>query len=65
MGLIAGAGVDDAELRRTFNLGLGMVIVVPADAAARAAEILAGSRARVVGRLVPRAGGEASRFVGG
>jgi phosphoribosylformylglycinamidine cyclo-ligase len=65
MGLIAGAGVDDAELRRTFNLGLGMVIVVPADAAARAAEILAGSRARGVGRLVPRAGGEASRFVGG
>ncbi len=65
MGLIAGAGVDAAEMRRTFNLGLGMVIVVPAEAAERAAEALAGARARVVGRLVPRGGGDASRFVGG
>src|SRR5689334_654785 len=65
MKLIAGAGVDDAELRRTFNLGLGMVIVVPAEAAAAAAAALAGSHARVVGRLVPRAGGDASRLAGG
>jgi phosphoribosylformylglycinamidine cyclo-ligase len=63
MRLIAGAGVEPAELRRTFNLGLGMVIVVPADAADGAVELLAGSRARAVGRLVPRAGGEPSRFV--
>jgi phosphoribosylformylglycinamidine cyclo-ligase len=64
MKLIAGAGVGDAELRRTFNLGLGMVIVVPAGAAARAVALLAGSRARVVGRLVPRAGGAPARFAG-
>ena len=61
--LIASAGVGDDELRRTFNMGLGMVIVVPADAAARTVELLRGSRARVVGRLVPRAGGESSRLL--
>ncbi|HTR53884.1 MAG TPA: phosphoribosylformylglycinamidine cyclo-ligase [Kofleriaceae bacterium] len=60
--LIASAGVDGAEMRRTFNMGLGMLIVVPADAAARAVALLAGSQARVVGRLVPRAGGEPSRM---
>jgi phosphoribosylformylglycinamidine cyclo-ligase len=65
MQLIASAGVDAAEMRRTFNLGLGMVIVVPADAADRAVSVLAEARARVVGRLVPRAGGDAARFIGG
>jgi phosphoribosylformylglycinamidine cyclo-ligase len=65
MQLIAGAGVDAAEMRRTFNLGIGMVIVVPAEAAARAVAVLAESRARVVGRLAPRAGGDAARFVEG
>ncbi|HEY5944427.1 MAG TPA: phosphoribosylformylglycinamidine cyclo-ligase, partial [Kofleriaceae bacterium] len=62
--LIASAGIADDEMRRTFNMGLGMIIVVPADAAARTVELLAGSRARVVGKLVPRAGGEPSRLVG-
>jgi hypothetical protein len=33
-----------------------MLIVVPADAALRTVELLADSRARVVGRLVPRSG---------
>ncbi len=61
--LIASAGVGDVELQRTFNMGLGMVIVVPAAAAERTVALLAGSRARVVGRLVPRAGGESSRLV--
>jgi phosphoribosylformylglycinamidine cyclo-ligase len=46
---------------RTFNMGLGMVIVVPADAAERTVALLAGSGARVVGGLVPRAGGAPSR----
>jgi phosphoribosylformylglycinamidine cyclo-ligase len=64
MQLIANAGVDAAELRRTFNLGLGMVIVVPAEVAANTVALLAGSRARVVGRLAPRAGGEPARFTG-
>jgi len=63
MKLIASAGVADEEMRRTFNMGIGMIIVVPADAAAGTVELLAGSRARVVGRLAPRAGGESSRLV--
>jgi phosphoribosylformylglycinamidine cyclo-ligase len=50
---------------RTFNMGLGMVIAVPAEAAAGAIELLAGSHARAVGALVPRAGGEPSRLTGG
>jgi phosphoribosylformylglycinamidine cyclo-ligase len=63
MKLIASAGVADDEMHRTFNMGLGMIIVVPADAAAKTVELLAGSRARVVGKLAPRAGGEPSRLV--
>jgi phosphoribosylformylglycinamidine cyclo-ligase len=63
MKLIASAGVEDAEMRRTFNLGLGMTIVVPREAADRTVALLAGDHARIVGKLVPRAGGEASRFV--
>src|SRR5262245_5300694 len=60
--LIASAGVADDEMRRTFNMGLGMIIVVPADAAAQTVALLAASRARVVGKLVPRGGGEPSRY---
>ena len=60
--LIASAGVGELEMRRTFNMGLGMLIVVPADAAERTVALLASSHARVVGRLVPRAGGEPSRY---
>jgi phosphoribosylformylglycinamidine cyclo-ligase len=63
MQLIASAGVAADEMNRTFNMGLGMIIVVPAEAATRTVELLAGSRARVVGKLVPRAGGEPSRLV--
>jgi phosphoribosylformylglycinamidine cyclo-ligase len=61
--LIASAGVDDAEMRRTFNMGLGMLIVVPAENAEPTVQTLAASRARVVGRLAPRAGGEPSRLI--
>jgi len=61
--LIASAGVADAEMQRTFNLGLGMLIVVAPAAADAAVALLAPERARVVGRLVPRAGGEPSRCV--
>ncbi|NVB80043.1 MAG: phosphoribosylformylglycinamidine cyclo-ligase [Kofleriaceae bacterium] len=60
--LIATAGIAEDEMRRTFNMGLGMIIVVPADQAQTAVAALAGSHARVVGKLVPRAGGEASRL---
>jgi phosphoribosylformylglycinamidine cyclo-ligase len=62
MKLIASAGVGDEEMRRTFNMGLGMIIVVPADAAASTVSLLAGVKARVVGQLVPRDGGESSRL---
>jgi phosphoribosylaminoimidazole (AIR) synthetase len=51
-------------MRRTFNLGIGMVIVVPASSAAAALAILDGTSPRVIGSLVPRAGGAPSRFVG-
>jgi phosphoribosylformylglycinamidine cyclo-ligase len=63
MKLIQSAGVADEEMRRTFNMGLGMIIVVPPDAANRAVELLASTQARVVGKLVPRGGGESSRYV--
>ncbi len=62
--LIATAGVADEELRRTFNMGLGMVIVVPADDASATVTALAPWSARPVGRLVPRAGGAPSRYSG-
>jgi phosphoribosylformylglycinamidine cyclo-ligase len=62
--LIASAGVEPAEMLRTFNMGLGMIITVPADAADAATAALASYGARVVGALVPRAGGAPSRIVG-
>ncbi|MBL0213150.1 MAG: phosphoribosylformylglycinamidine cyclo-ligase [Myxococcales bacterium] len=61
--LIASAGVDEHEMRRTFNGGLGMIIVVAPEAAERTVALLAPHAARVVGKLVPRNGGEASRFL--
>jgi phosphoribosylformylglycinamidine cyclo-ligase len=63
MKLVASAGVGDEEMRRTFNMGLGMLIYVPAATAERTVALLAKQRARVVGKLVPRAGGEPSRLV--
>ncbi|MDB4969399.1 MAG: phosphoribosylaminoimidazole synthetase [Myxococcales bacterium] len=51
---IAAAGVSRGEMRRTFNCGLGLVVVVPrAEAEAiRAAIESAGERAFVVGDIV-------------
>jgi len=60
--LIQTAGIADEEMRRTFNMGIGMIIVVPADAAQSTVSLLASSKARIVGKLVPRNGGEASRL---
>jgi phosphoribosylformylglycinamidine cyclo-ligase len=54
--VIASAGVDLAELRRTFNCGLGMTIVVAREAADAAIAALAPWGARIVGKLTPRAG---------
>jgi len=64
MKLIASAGVDDHELRRTFNYGLGMLIVVAPGEQDAAVAALADQGARVVGRLVPRGAGAPSRFAG-
>jgi len=51
--LAAAGGLADRELVQTFNLGLGMVVVVPAGGAAPAMEVLRahGVRATVVGEI--------------
>ena len=50
--------VERDEMRRVFNLGIGMVVVVPSDAAHRAVDTLrlAGQRARVIGEVTAGAG---------
>ncbi len=63
MKLIATAGVSDDEMLRTFNCGLGMIVVVAPEFAERAVSLLAPARARVVGKLVERGSGAASRLV--
>ncbi len=51
-------GVDDAEMLRVFNLGIGMVVIVPAGHVDEAVSVLggAGHEAFVLGRLVPGSG---------
>jgi len=51
-------GVELAEMRRVFNLGVGMVVVVPPDAVHRALDVLRteGHRAMVIGEVVPGRG---------
>jgi len=50
-------GIGDVELRATFNGGIGMVLVVPAEAAAATLELAAarGVPARVIGDVVETA----------
>jgi len=52
--IAAGGPVEEAEMRRTFNLGVGLVAVVARDAADRAVAALsaAGERAWVAGEVV-------------
>ena len=59
------AGIGDAELRATFNGGLGMVLVVPAEAAGPAVELAAarGVAAWVVGDVVEAAAAGGRRYV--
>ncbi len=55
------AGIDDTEMNRTFNNGIGMVLVVAAsDAAACAATLrAAGEQVFEIGRIGPRGDGAA------
>jgi phosphoribosylformylglycinamidine cyclo-ligase len=50
-----GAGVEESEMRRAFNLGIGYVLVVAAGDAARATDALRalGESPIAVGRIVP------------
>jgi phosphoribosylformylglycinamidine cyclo-ligase len=51
-------GISEDEMRRTFNIGVGMTLVLPAAAAGRAARLLAdaGETAQVIGEVVAGAG---------
>ena len=64
--LIASAGVEVDEIRRTFNMGLGMLVFVAAANADAALDCLrdAGQDARVVGEIISRGDGPAVRFDG-
>jgi phosphoribosylformylglycinamidine cyclo-ligase len=57
-------GIADGEMAAVFNLGVGMVVVVPPDEAARALSLLgdAGHRAVEIGRLVPTTSDPQVRF---
>ncbi len=65
--LIQSAGVDVAEMQRTFNMGIGMAIVVSREATDAALAALSEHTpselpARVIGEVIPRAGGELVTF---
>jgi phosphoribosylformylglycinamidine cyclo-ligase len=55
------AGIDDIEMNRTFNNGIGMVVVVGADQAQAVAATLrsAGEQVHVIGQIAPREAGAA------
>jgi len=56
-------GLDDDEMQRVFNLGLGMIVVVPQFDATRTLDLLAAASmpARVVGEVVPGASNETGK----
>ena len=53
------AGIDDVEMNRTFNNGIGMVVVVDAAHAAATAATLraAGEQVYEIGVIAPKADG--------
>ena len=61
------AGMDEPELRATFNGGLGMIVVVPPDAIPAAIVVLAerGFEAQVVGEVVDSESLAGARYVEG
>lgn len=54
-----GGGIEEMEMRRTFNLGLGMILVVPPEEADAVAGFLRseGQDSWIVGEVVPGEGG--------
>ncbi len=58
-------GLDEEELRATFNGGIGMVAVLPADEVAAATGVLAdhGIAASIVGEVIEAAAIEGRRYV--
>ncbi|HKY16896.1 MAG TPA: phosphoribosylformylglycinamidine cyclo-ligase [Microthrixaceae bacterium] len=50
--------IDDAEMAKVFNLGIGMIVVVPDADAARTVEVLGreGHQARVIGEITGGSG---------
>ena len=58
------AGIDDREMNRTFNNGIGMVLVIDRAHADACADTLraAGERVFEIGRIAPRDGGPAVRL---
>ena len=57
-------GIADAEMLRTFNCGIGMVLVVAAERAGEISALLteAGESVREIGRVVPRGDGGPVHF---
>ncbi len=57
------AGIDDREMNRTFNHGIGMVVVVEPDSAAATAQILreGGETVYEIGSITARGTGDAVR----
>lgn len=64
--IAATGGVREAEMLRTFNCGIGLVVVCAADAADRLCEFLRGQGedARIIGALREAGGKPAVRFSG-
>ena len=64
--LMQTGNVAATEMARTFNCGIGMVVVVPVDKADEAIRILAagGETVRRIGRVVPRADGQRVAIAG-
>ena len=61
--LQATAGIDDIEMNRTFNNGIGMVVVIAADQAEACATTLRslGETVYTIGRMAPQ--GEGAQVV--
>ena len=65
--LAEGASLDEAELLKTFNAGIGMVVVVAADRAEAVAALLedGGETVHRIGRVVATSGaGQGVRYSG-